>query len=252
MINEQIQGHVDAAQEHRRKARKLLAAGDRESATSEFEVALSKIRAGLTRLRQEEPPDATDPTEQDRELATFFAELLGIQGGTYRDMVPLDPEHADRAIKAYDEGASYERDFVLKSTYNFVNQLVLRFVATPKLLVDLETALTLDGRDGSKTDSVAGWLRRADELVSQSYSRRDDPAWALADLVLLAALQSSSELSSRRARFESQVKRDRDTYPYVSLERVVRDLRNVTPPTSPIGETLCELDDWLGARIPSP
>lgn len=252
MINEQVQGHVDAAQEHRRRARRLLGEDNVTGASAEFDKALAEIKAGLARLGDEEPPDSSDPTEQDRELATLFADLRGIEGGIYRDMVPLNPDNANRAIKAYDAGASYERDFSLRSTYNFVNQLVLRFIATPALLADTNTTLTLVGRNENReTDSVAGWLRRADALVEKGYDRRDDPAWALADLTLLAALTLSGELRSRLARFETQVERDRDTYPYVSLNRVVRDILRVTSQGSPVDSSLRELAEWLASRVPA-
>jgi len=252
MINEQIQGYADAAQDRRRKARRLLAVGDLPSAVSEFATALEQIQAGLNRLSEEESPDSRNPTDEDRDLATLFADLQGIKGGIYRDMVALDPSNAERSIKAYDAGARYERDFALKSTYNFVNQLVVRFVALPDLLNDQQTSLTLEGRNGDlETDSVAGWLDRADQHVEDGYSRRDDPAWALADLVLLGALRSSSDLPKRLIRFESQVDRDRDIYPYASLDRVIGDLLRVTSPNSTVGASLRELAGWLKPRLPA-
>jgi hypothetical protein len=252
MINDRVQGHLDAAQQQRRMARNLLAQGNTIGASAAFSTALKEIEAGLARLNEEEAPDSTDPTDEDRELATLFAELHGIEGGTYRDMVSLDPENARWAIRAYDAGACYERDFSLKSTYNFVNQLVLRFVATPDLLAERHAALTLEGRNGAKnTDSVAGWLSRADALVEEGYSRRDDPAWALADLALLAALQSSDQLEPRLLRFETQVKRDGSLYPYVSLDRVVRDLLVRSTANSPAGSSLRKLAEWLALRVPA-
>lgn len=243
MINEEIQGHIDTAQKNRSDARKLLASGDFSAADAKFHEALAAIDVGITHLESEEPPDRSDPIDDDRELATLFADLLGIRGGIYRDMVPLDPKYRERAEGAYDAGAKYERDFRLKSTYNFVNQLVLRFLNEPGLLANPETFLTIEG----SRDSVADWLRRAYDHVAESLPRRDDRAWALADLVLLGALRSSAELTTRLAQFERQVKSDRDEYPYTSLLRVVRDLARATEPNLPAG--LRELSDWLNQRV---
>jgi hypothetical protein len=249
MINEEVQGHIDTAQGRRREGRKLLGRDDVTAARRKFEEALDAIKSGLAMLDFEEPPDSADPTDEDRDLAAIFADLHGIKGGIYRDMIVFDPKYREHAISAYDAGAKYERTFALKSTYNFVNQLVMRFLDRPELLMNRDRPLTIEAHgDGPDTDSVSNWLRRADEHVSDSLGRRDDPAWALADLVLLAALQSSEEFAPRLDRFEQQVERDRDTYPYISLLPVARELAHATAPRTP--EAVRELESWLGKRVP--
>jgi hypothetical protein len=163
-------------------------------------------------------------------------------------MIALDPSNARRAIDAYDMGARFEREFSLQSTYNLVNQLVVRFLAQPGYLSNLESALIFETTDGQVTDTVGGWLRSAEERVDGGLSKRPDVAWGLADLVLLGAIHSSNELESRLVKFEKQVQSDRDNYPFTSLNRVVQDLVRVSTPESPAGAGLRQLAAWLEAR----
>lgn len=217
--------YIEAAQASRASAKKALKHGDFDTATLKFREAHQSLDDLQAELAKKVAPDPNDPMSGDRELATLFADLFGIRGGTYRDMAAFDKTAIEKAIAACDEGAAYEREFKLKSTYNYVNQLVVRILSDAELLNNPTSRLTLKDRNGNdQTKTTREWLSGAKDHVEWSVPRRHDKVWAHADLVMLAALGSSPDVDSRWVAFKSQVEQDGDNYPFVSLLAVMRDL----------------------------
>jgi hypothetical protein len=248
MSLENVRGRINAAQDFRRKARASLAAGATAESERQFLMALDALAVGRNLLATLDPPDKNDPTGDDRELAKIFADLWGIQGGVYRDMIRLNPKHSLDAIKAYDNGAEYERSFDLLSTYNSVNQIVLRILNEPRLLMDPSQPIPLTA--GNPDEPVATFesrLRSAEKEVNRTLDERLDKAWAYADLLLLSALQPSSDFLRWRDALEQQILSDGDAYPLESLLLVVRDLC-LHP--SPVRSRLTELGEWLRTALP--
>ena len=100
-----VRGRINAAQDSRRKARASLATGGTAEAERQFVEALASLSTGHDLLMKLDPPDENDATDDDRELAKLFADLWGIRGGIYRDMIRLDPKYSLNAIQAYDNGS---------------------------------------------------------------------------------------------------------------------------------------------------
>jgi hypothetical protein len=239
---------VQKAQTHRRSAKKALRDGELLTAKSEFQFALQYLDQLDQYLDKKVLPAPSDMESGDNEVASGHAELCGVRGGTYRDMAPLGENWLSEAISWYDTGAGYERDFRLKSTYNFVNQLVLRILKNPRLLDGATILLSLRDHKGTQHEAtISEWLTRAEAHVEWTIPRRTDKAWGYADLVILSALRSSSNFTARWINFVLQVKRDGDDYPFESLLSVVRDLVNL-----PIGPktTLIELGEDLRKQLP--
>jgi hypothetical protein len=226
MIDESaFKAAIKRAQDFRRQANKALRGGNQDEAHQKFRDALDELDRLQDDLDEKVAPDANDPMSDDVEAATLYADLWGIRGGIYRDMETLDDGAIEKAIKAYDEGAAYERDFELKSTYNCVNQLVVRVLADVGLLDDPSSQLALNDSKGHTVIlPMLDWLARAEEHVKKSIPRRYDKEWAYADLVLLAALRSSPEVGARWENFKTVVKESDDKYPFESLLSVVRSL----------------------------
>jgi hypothetical protein len=244
-----VQVRIDAAQESRKEGRKALGSGDAPEAKRHFDTALSSLTTGFEILEKLGRPDQDDPTAHDLATAKLYAELFGVRGGTFRDMIRLDPSASLRAIEAYDCGAKYERDFKLLSTYNTVNQLILRILSDPGLLQDPSQTLTLEfDAAGTQTAPLEEWFRRAEVAVERNLDqRRRDKAWAYNDLLLLSTLQPASDLSRWREKLEQQIESGGDKFPFESLLQVVRELCRRR---SPVFLRLADLAEWLRNLVP--
>jgi tetratricopeptide (TPR) repeat protein len=230
------------AQRHRKNALKAQASGDHALAAREFELAVAPLREAIHRLESIGAPDPDAPgpaSEGEREIALQLADCWGMLGGVYRTAGDL---HAAR--EAYDSGARYESSprFNILNTYNQVNRLVVRVLHRPALLAD--PAPPVDGLPGG--ESLPELLARAAaEIDRQLNAKREDKAWALADLMMVRVLGGLEGAEEALAELDTNVS---DVFPYQSALKVIREL---VDRELPMRDHLVRIGELLRYRLPA-
>lgn len=110
---------------------------DYEGAISDLDKAIYQLDLAESLLTASSPEDQDWYEETKLNIATEHADVYGMKGGIYRRL-----ERLRDALKMYEKGSEYERNFNIQATYNRTNVIVLTLLESPneydKLREDLE------------------------------------------------------------------------------------------------------------------
>jgi tetratricopeptide (TPR) repeat protein len=193
------------------------------------EEKLAQERLETARSEQNTEGDgSTTPTRYELQVAEELADCHGSRGGALRRMGSLD-----EAIREYDLGYALEtnRHYKMISTYNTINRIVVRVLRAPAWLHD-PGQLTDDERKAVGDSGARGELKAAMHRLEARFKelkeqQKKDP-WALADLVMIKALQND-EADAKMA-----LKKLKDSKPpnkcYESALGTMRDIAKLELP----------------------
>lgn len=227
-LSERLEPYKLRAQRHKKAAVRARTEGNAELAKEEFEEAQYAIEDAFEEilLRGELSPEVSGQLDQGAKDQAFeLADCWGIRGGIYR--VQGDFENA---IASYERGYAFESNpaFAIYSTYNTVNRLVLRLLTRSDLLEPGAPAVS-DGKP------IATLLEEAAAAIKQKWRQITNPAWALADMVMIEALLEKPDLPEWEELFQTHAT---DRFPFDSLGAVVKVLAGKRVPAAQVLSTL--------------